>query len=399
MRIRPALSRALVALAIATPLLGAPVPAVAAPPAWVQDIEATVAGHDVSVAVGFDGGWMYRRAARTARTPASNEKLLFSMAMLDRMPLWTRIRTQSLATRAPAAGILRGDLWIVGHGDPEIDRFRLRRLARAIEGAGIHRIRGRVMGATTGFQRDWWAPGWRDYFPDVYIPLPTALTFDRNQDRSGRHIIDPERRAAGSLTKRLEASGVPVRGDPGAGPRPAGLRLVATIRSAPLETLVLRMNRGSKNFHAEVLGKWLGGRVIGGPGSIAKGARVIESFGRSRGVEIVAHDASGLSYANRVRPLDVVRLLWFADARAWGNELRFSLPRGNQGTLEGRLGGVKVRAKTGTLIDISTLSGWVWLEKIDDWAEFSIMSAGMSKAEASAIEDRIVRIVSNRATP
>jgi D-alanyl-D-alanine carboxypeptidase len=59
---------------------------------------------------------------------------------------------------------------------------------------------------------------------------------------------------------------------------------------------------------------------------------------------------------------------------------------------------VKVRAKTGTLIDISALSGWVWMTKESAWGEFSIMSRGMSKSDAVAIEDRIVRIVANRAS-
>jgi D-alanyl-D-alanine carboxypeptidase len=57
-----------------------------------------------------------------------------------------------------------------------------------------------------------------------------------------------------------------------------------------------------------------------------------------------------------------------------------------------------VRAKTGTLIDISALSGWVWLEQEGAWGEFSIMSRGMSKGDAVAIEDRIVRILANRAS-
>jgi D-alanyl-D-alanine carboxypeptidase len=59
---------------------------------------------------------------------------------------------------------------------------------------------------------------------------------------------------------------------------------------------------------------------------------------------------------------------------------------------------VKVRAKTGTLIDISALSGWVWMAQESAWGEFSIMSRGMSKSEAVAIEDRIVRILANRAS-
>lgn len=393
------LVRVLVATALAVGTVGVPVRAVAVPAPWIHDIEDVVDSRNVSVAIGFDGEWLYRHGARTPRPPASNEKLLFSMALLARTSLTTRIRTQVLSTTAPSGGLLRGNLWLVGHGDPELGRPGTAAIARAIRDAGIRRVRGRVMGATTGFQRDWWAPGWRDYFPRDYIPLPTALTFEGNVDEAGVHIRDPERRAARSLTNRLRAAGVRVSKDAGAGAPPSGLRPLVAVRSEPFEVLVRRMNRRSKNFYAEVLGKWLGGRVVGGAGSIAKAALAIERFGRNHGVEIEAHDASGLSYWNRVRPEDVVRLLWFADGTSWGDELRFSFPTGDQGTLEDRLAGIKVRAKTGTLIEVSALSGWVWLQKAGAWAEFSIMSQGMSKSDAMAIEDRIVRIVSTRATP
>jgi D-alanyl-D-alanine carboxypeptidase len=92
-----------------------------------------------------------------------------------------------------------------------------------------------------------------------------------------------------------------------------------------------------------------------------------------------------------------VTLLRFAATRPWGTAFRATLPTGDEGTLEDRLIGVKVRAKTGSLIDISTLSGWVWLAQEGGWAEFSIMSRGMSKSAAAAIEDRIVRILASRA--
>ena len=88
------------------------------------------------------------------------------------------------------------------------------------------------MGATTGFQRDWWAPGWQGH-PRDYIPLPTALTFAGNEDTQGVHIRDPERRAARSLTNKLRARGVPVTMDAGAGVPPGGLRHLVTRRSAP----------------------------------------------------------------------------------------------------------------------------------------------------------------------
>jgi D-alanyl-D-alanine carboxypeptidase len=399
MRFLRAAPRTLISLALAVVVVGRPVPAVAVPPRWIRDINGTVAGHEISVAIGFDGRWLYRHGSRTPRTPASNQKLLFSMALLHRAALSTRIRTQVFATATPSRGIIDGNIWIVGHGDPEVGKPTMLSLARRIRGAGVKRVRGRVMGSTTGFERDWWAPGWQDYFPRLYIPLPTALTFAGNQNIRGVHITDPERRAARSLTNRLRAIGVRVVHEAGAGPRPGGLHRIATVISEPLEVLVQHMNRFSRNFHAEVLGKWLGARVVGGTGSIAKGARAIQMFARSHGASIASYDSSGLSYSNRIRPEDLVELLWFAERRAWGDELRTSLPTGNQGTLEGRLAGVTVRAKTGTLIDISTLSGWVWLEKVSAWGEFSIMSQGMSKSDAVAIEDRIVRIVTNRATP
>ncbi len=387
-----------VAAVLVLVVAGSGTPSVAAPPRWKQDIEQTIGNNDVSVAIGLDGGWLYRHGAWRQRAPASNQKLLLSMALLQRTSLTTRIRTELFAKGPRTAGVLRGNLWIVGHGDPSVGRPAIAALARAVDEAGIRMIRGRVMGATTGFQRDWWAPGWRDYFPRDYIALPTALTFEGNQDARGVHIRDPERRAARFLTTKLRALGVRVTMEAGAGAPPSGLRHMVTVRSDPFQLLIRNMNRRSKNFYAEVLGKWLGRLVLGGTGSIAKAARAIERFAHAHGVDNTASDASGLSYGNRISPQDLVTLLWFADTRPWGDALRVGLPTGDQGTLEGRLIGVRVRAKTGTLIDISALSGWVWMAKESAWGEFSIMSRGMSKSDAVAIEDRIVRIVTNRAS-
>jgi D-alanyl-D-alanine carboxypeptidase len=394
----PSLARTIVISVLVLAVVGAAGPAAAAPPRWIRDIEAAIDGRDMSVAIGLDGTWLYRHGAWKQRAPASNQKLLFSMALLQRASLATRLRTQVFAKGATTDGVLHGSLWIVGRGDPAVDKGTTSALARAIDAAGIRRVRGRVMGATTGFQRDWWAPGWKDYFPRDYIALPTALTFEGNEDDRGVHVTDPERRAARSLTNKLRARGVRVTMEAGAGAPPAGLRHVVTLRSDPFQVLVRHMNRRSRNFHAEVLGKWLGRLVHGGAGSIAKGARAIEAFAGGRGVTVVANDSSGLSYGNRVRPQDLVALLRFAQQRPWGPAFRAGLATGDQGTLEDRLLGVKVRAKTGTLIAISALSGWVWLEREGTWAEFSIMSRGMSKSAAVAIEDRIVRIVANRAT-
>jgi len=142
-----------------------------------------------------------------------------------------------------------------------------------------------------------------------------------------------------------------------------------------------------------MLGKRLGAERSGPYGTIAKGARAIRRYAALRGVTIGAQDSSGLSYSNRVSPRGVVRLLANAGGRSWGRTLRTSLPSPGQGTLKDRLKGVPVRAKTGTLDLISALSGWVWLRRRGGWAEFSILSEGLTKTRAMAIEGDIVRTI------
>jgi D-alanyl-D-alanine carboxypeptidase len=92
-----------------------------------------------------------------------------------------------------------------------------------------------------------------------------------------------------------------------------------------------------------------------------------------------------------------VRLLALAEDRPWGPSLHAALPGPGQGTMKGRLGGVMVRAKTGTLTRVSSLSGWVWLERRGVWAEFSIISGGLQKPVAMGIENAIVRTLARSA--
>jgi D-alanyl-D-alanine carboxypeptidase/D-alanyl-D-alanine-endopeptidase (penicillin-binding protein 4) len=353
--------------------------------AWMQAIEDAIDGRAVSVAVGEDEAFLYRRGADVRRTPASNTKLLLAMAMLDTFGPGFRVQTIAAAPTISEDGEVE-KLWILGRGDPFVGRGKLAALAAKLERAGLTRVTGRVIGSTSYFLRDWGAPGWNDVARD-YVNRPTALTFQRN---SGS---DPERHAAGALTNELEALGIRVRGKPGAGPPPADLQTLASLRSAPLQQLLTKTLRPSDNFLAEMLGKRLGAELRGVPGSIAKGAASIEAWTDAHGAAFALNDNSGLSYANRVTAEGIVRLLWAAEDSPWGADLRRALPTGGQGTLVNRLHGMRVRAKTGTLDDVSALSGWVFARRTDTWVEFSIVSFGMPKSVASDIEDRIVRIL------
>lgn len=374
---------------------------------WKVRIDRLTARHAVGVAVREEGRFLYRHQTKRRRVPASNQKLLLSMALFDALDPSRSIETTA-ATQILQQPVLKGDLYLLGRGDPSVTgggRFgralpfeptRLGVLARAVRAAGVRRVEGRVIGNTGYFARDWYAPGWKSDFAEKWIALPTALTFEGNV-HSGRHISDPERRAAAAMTRKLEDLGVRVMGKPAAAQAPADLVDVASVSSPPLSVMARYMNRWSSNFFAEVFGKRLGVERSGIPGTIAKGAAAIASWAAQHGVSVVARDSSGLSYENKVAPGGMVRLLGIAEDATWGPTLRKSLAAAGEGTLKDRLRGVRLRAKTGTLDGISSLSGYVWLRRRDTWAEFSILSRGMSKALASAIEDDILRILTRDA--
>ncbi|HET7482613.1 MAG TPA: D-alanyl-D-alanine carboxypeptidase [Actinomycetota bacterium] len=382
------------------------VPATAASAGWRHRIDRAVKSHPIGVSVRFGGRLTYHHADKQRRAPASNEKLLMSMALMDR--LGPRYRVKTIAAARATRGTVAGDLWLLGRGDPTVtgggkyarhftfEPTRLGPLARRIKQAGVRRINGSVMGSTGYFERDWFAQGWKATFPAEEVAMPTALSFDGNES-GDRHVVDGELRAARSLTQKLRSIGVRVQGSPGTGPAPGGLPRLTSVASEPIVKPMTYMNRQSSNFFAEVFGKRLGAERYGVPGSIDKGARAIASWTRAHGVRIIAYDSSGLSYDDRVSPRGMAHLLQDVERETWWPALRSTLPSGNQGTLEDRLRGVKLRAKTGTLDNISALSGWVWLDRMDTWGAFSILSGGMTKTTASEIEDRIVRILASSA--
>ena len=383
----------------------------AARPQWKRDLDRVAKKKSIGIHVADGGRVIYSRAAKAKRIPASNQKLLMTMALLDRIDAGERLVTTAMG-RAVEGRVLEGNLFVVGRGDPSLtsggafargltfEPTGLGVLARKIKRSGVRKIAGRVVGVRSYFAHDWWADGWKSSFPSTYVPLAAALNVNANVHK-GRHISNPEKRLAQALTKKLKKRGVRVARKPKVGGMPAkGKRkIIARVESAPLRAMLRYMNHKSSNFFAEAFGKLLGILRSGPQGTIRKGARAVRAFARGHGVAADAHDSSGLSYANRISPKGLARLLGWAESQPWGNEFRAMLPSGGEGTLEGRLGGVPVRAKTGTLQSISTLSGWIRLKKTGSWAEFSIMSSGMSKSKAVTAENRIVRILRRRARP
>jgi D-alanyl-D-alanine carboxypeptidase len=381
-------------------------PSSAPRPRWKKQIDRLLAHKEMSVHARYSGVTLYSHDARNRRPPASNEKLLLTMALFDGLSPEFRISTNA-AARKITNGVVRGDLWFRGHGDPTLTKggahqsvlqfaTNIDQLIHNLKRAGIKRIEGNVMGSTGYFAHDWNAPGWKSYFNDIEVALPSALSVNGNVHK-GRFTARPELVLARVLHKRLRHAGIDVVGAPGAGIPPNRLKTIATIRSVPLGVLARFMNRTSSNFFAETLGKLLDARVGTHPGDISGAARHLRAWARTAGVRAKTFDSSGLSYNNRISARGIVNLLEAAKDREWIVTLRSGLAAGGQGTLRHRFPHLRLRAKTGTLRNVSTLSGWVWLRRAKGWAEFSIMSRGLDKSRAVKLENKIVRIVARRA--
>ena len=149
---------------------------------------------------------------------------------------------------------------------------------------------------------------------------------------------------------------------------PADARLLTVSESEPLGEVVRRLQKGSNNFVAEQLVKALGAAASAGPpGSWPKGMAAVEGvlaeLGLPRGSYLM-RNGSGMNDANRFSARQLTAVLEAAWRRfPWGPEYVAALPvAGRDGTLRSRLEGTEaageVRAKTGTLDGVMTLSGY-----------------------------------------
>jgi D-alanyl-D-alanine carboxypeptidase/D-alanyl-D-alanine-endopeptidase (penicillin-binding protein 4) len=128
--------------------------------------------------------------------------------------------------------------------------------------------------------------------------------------------------------------------------------------SPPLAELLSITNKESNNFYAEQLF-----RTYGWAGSVRGGANRTERFLRRAGVngrDVLVRDGSGLSRKDLITPRAMVQLLAHMDQHRERAAFLSSLPLGGErnSTLEYRLRRVPVRAKTGSLRFIRTLSGY-----------------------------------------
>lgn len=173
-------------------LLFATVPVLAAPPttpAWQKKIDAILAApafKNASVGVcvrSLDtGAIVYARDPDRALVPASNQKLLTAATALRVLGPTFTFRTTLLATARPDTdGMLRGDLYLRGSGDPSLTSARLDELAKALATSGVRRVVGRIVGDDSAFDDRALGEGWQwDDEPFYYQAQVSGLNCDEN---------------------------------------------------------------------------------------------------------------------------------------------------------------------------------------------------------------------------
>ncbi|MEO6569951.1 MAG: D-alanyl-D-alanine carboxypeptidase/D-alanyl-D-alanine-endopeptidase, partial [Ilumatobacteraceae bacterium] len=330
---------------------------------------AAMVGDRSCLAVSLDGRAVGSVHSDTVVIPASNQKILVAAVALEVLgPEFTY--TTSLVGPAAVGGVVAGDVYLVGGGDPvlsgewyptaDLDRFppfnttSIDELARALAASGVTQIQGAVRGDGSRYDDERFAPGWGEGVAGLEAgPYDALLVNDARVLGDDQRGADPGEAGAREFVRVLGEQGVSVTGGSGTGVAPTGSGELAAVRSAPLPAIIAEMLTNSDNNTAEMMVKEIG-VAASGAGTRQAGLDEISATISSWGIDtdgMVLGDGSGLSLDNRLTCTTMLGVLQHAGYdSAVGQGLAIA---GETGTLvdifadtpvKGRL-----RGKTGTL--------------------------------------------------
>jgi serine-type D-Ala-D-Ala carboxypeptidase/endopeptidase (penicillin-binding protein 4) len=235
--------------------------------------------------------------------PASNAKLVTAVNALATFGPSYRITTKVVQGAAPRRLVL------VGGGDPSLSGLQLTALAQTVapgvRAQGLRTVR--VLVDDSLFPAPTLAYGWKSSYVPEDVRAVRALVVNQHD------VSDTALNAGKAFAKRLTAQGlkvsVVVRRT-----APANAPLLASTAGQSMATMVGTMLRDSDNDYAEALHRLIAIRTGFAP--TWAGAEEAQRQGLARlGVDLgssALYDGSGLSRADRLAPIDVVRVLSLA---------------------------------------------------------------------------------------
>ncbi|MEE9417680.1 MAG: D-alanyl-D-alanine carboxypeptidase/D-alanyl-D-alanine-endopeptidase [Acidimicrobiales bacterium] len=332
-----------------------------------------------------EGDEVFNHNGQLPLVPASAQKLVTGTAALEELGGDYVFETIAGTTSAVSSGVIEGDLWLVGGGDPILTTKRyagrypepetftdLAELADALVAVGITEIQGGVIGDESRYDVVRSVPSWPPRFIDQNQTGPlSALSvndgFDSYPDDNHANQLatsssQPATNSAKIFDDLLEERGVVIRGGSSVGEVPSGLFALAKLQSPPLTEVVGQMLASSDNSTAELLLKEIGlqARQDGSTTAGAEASGVIMTRAGFKMAGVVVADGSGLSSDNSVTCELLIDLL---DDAGPDSALAAGLAiSGQSGTLRERflapgLAG-RIRAKTGSLNEVSALAGF-----------------------------------------
>ncbi len=351
--------------------------------------------------------------------PGSMQKTITSLYALDRLGAGRRLDTRVLGS-APVGGggVLEGDLWLVGGGDPTLDTDRLGDLVARLRASGLRKVTGRcfydasvlpnvpriaadqpedagynpgLAGLLLNYDRVYFkwtrdagtlemlAQGVR-YRAPVHVATMQVVSRDQpvfeRADKGGVEVWTVSKRAL----QRAGARWLPVRhvapyvadvfrglcAEHGialpsaqASVAPSGAVELVADQSAT----ALRHPEGNAEIFHQRHCRDPGAFVLGCIAALRPRRSAMELWATSRlGLSAKFVDHSGLGAAARVAPLDLARALRAGDASPSGAALRGLMKAGPLLDSQGRRHhhyGVMIHAKSGTLNFVSGLTGFI----------------------------------------
>ncbi|KOU94685.1 D-alanyl-D-alanine carboxypeptidase [Streptomyces sp. XY593] len=344
------------------------------------------------------GQVLYDSGAREAMTPASTVKIATAAAVLAALGPEHRIRTTVVPGTTP------GQIVLVGGGDPSLTAKKkspagsggslvalAADAAQALKAAGTDTV-------TLGYDDSLYTgPARHPIGMNPNIAPVTALAADegRPDDSTSGPVDrtdDPSGAAARAFRTLLAERGVKVTAEPVRAKAAAGAQPLAVTQSTPVAGLVERMLTNSDNDIAEALARQTA-LASGQPASFEGAEKAVTARLAGLGVDMTGSrfaDGSGLNRADKVSAGLLTGLLAKA-ADPQHPELRpvlTGLPvAGFTGTLRARNAGTSpaaglVRAKTGTLTGVNSLSGTV-VDSTGRLLAFAFLTANSPGAEGA----------------
>ena len=320
--------------------------------------------------------------------PASITKSLTTAGLFEIHGMNSVIATKIFASKKPSKGVLNGDVYIKGYGDPTLVSEKLWLLVNELSKWGVKEIKGDLVFDDTAFDRNLLDGDRTPWNQRAYNSALSGLSLNWNSVRVRfldaktlnvtvdpknpyfeirpkkhfkkssqvdirdyktkevlsvffgkdamekeksiyRRVFKPRKYFATQFENMLKKEGVKVSGNVEWGKTPENLIEIGKIESAPMSQMAKLMMKFSNNFIADMLTKNTAHLATGKAGTYDEGLKALEkSFKDVSPFKngVVYKSASGLSRKNKISPADFTRFMIDLQSKVYFPEFLSSLP-------------------------------------------------------------------------